>query len=919
MGNGKEMVSGLSFVPISHFPSPILGAVCLLFAASGGLCPPPARAADDTAARASAIYDGIVSEALPNGLRVYLKPVPGAPTVTTLVAYKVGSADEELDQTGLSHYLEHLMFKGTDKLFPGDIDRLTQRNGGRNNAYTSEDMTVYHFDFASDRWEAALGIEADRMRNLRIDARHEFEQEKGAVISELKGNEDDAWELEYKAILPLLFGDKSPYGHPVIGQQAHVEGATAEVIKAHYDRWYHPNNAALVICGGFDPERALARVRELFGPIPAGKLPPRKDVVKAGRDGPVRKEIVSKFDVPRMVMGFNGVAAADADADALDVLEGVLAGGKTGRLYRKLVEEERIAGGVEGTNTGGRYPGWFSVQVELLKGRDRARAEDLVLAELARLAAEPPTDAELRRVKRGLAAKTVFGSEGIHELGDHIARAVTTDGLGRLRGYLSRIDAVSGDEVRRVAAKYLDARKRVVVWSVPADRGPRPAGRDAKQPQRSRAPAAATAYRLTDAKRRVLPNGLTLLLLENHRLPIVVAEALVKNARLYEPADKSGIATLAGNLLEEGAAGRSGPEISRLIEDVGGELSLAPTGGSVKVLAADRSLGLGLFLDCLTKPTFPADAFDRVREQQLTRIDDAKTDPQQRASEAFRVLVYGDHPLGRPPLGSRESVEKLTRADCAAFHRRVFVPNNTILAIVGDFDADAVAAEVEKLTAGWAKGELPAPDLSAPPKPAGFVQKVISMPNAAQLHMYLGHLGVRRSDPDWYTLLVMDNVLGTGPGFTDRLSATLRDREGLAYTVTATIATGAGEEPGLFSGYIGTFPDKFARVKKGFLDEIVRIRAEPPTATEVEDAKKYLLGSLPFRLSGSESVAAQLISAERFGLGLDALEEYRKKVASVTPADVQAVARKHLDPARLVLVAAGPVDAAGKPLAAAGE
>src|SRR5437870_3267019 len=206
--------------------------------------------ADSAALRAAAaLYEGIRTETLPNGLRVYLKPVPGAATVTTMVAYKVGSSDEDLDNTGLSHYLEHLMFKGTDKIMPGDIDRVTLRNGGQNNAYTSEDYTIYHFDFAADRWEVALEIEADRMRNLRIDSKHEFEQEKGAVISELERDEDGPWELEQKAILPLLFPEKDPYAHPVIGEEKHVRGATAEVITRYYDRWYHPNNAALVIVG----------------------------------------------------------------------------------------------------------------------------------------------------------------------------------------------------------------------------------------------------------------------------------------------------------------------------------------------------------------------------------------------------------------------------------------------------------------------------------------------------------------------------------------------------------------------------------------------------------------------------------------------------------------------------------------------
>src|SRR4051794_11072734 len=270
-----------------------LRAICFAFCA---LVTSTAVAATDPALKAAAaFYEGIRTETRPNGLRVYLKPIPGSPVVTTMVAYKVGSADEKLDATGLSHYLEHLMFKGTAKLMPGDIDRMTMRSGGRNNAYTTEDLTNYHFDFAADQWETALPIEADRMRNLRIDKKHEFEQEKGAVISELEMDEDQPYDLEQKEILPLLFGKTAPYGHPVIGEREHVRGATAAVIKGHYDRWYYPNNASLIVCGGFDEAKALAKIKDLFGPIPAGTLPERKASPPGGRPtGPARKDMPSK-------------------------------------------------------------------------------------------------------------------------------------------------------------------------------------------------------------------------------------------------------------------------------------------------------------------------------------------------------------------------------------------------------------------------------------------------------------------------------------------------------------------------------------------------------------------------------------------------------------------------------------------------
>src|SRR5579871_2606731 len=452
------------------------------------ICAAPAvRAADqpsDTAAAlraAAALYEGIRVETLDNGLRVYIKPIPGAATVTTMVAYKVGSSDEDLNATGLSHYLEHLMFKGTDRIMPGQIDRLTQRNGGANNAYTSEDMTVFHFDFAADRWLPALEIEADRMRNLRIDEKHEFQQEKGAVINELMRNEDEPWELEQKAILPLLFGQKNPYGHPVIGERQHVRGASADLIKSHYDKWYHPNNASLVIVGGFDPDRTLARVKELFGPIPRAALPERKAVTASERGGPVRVDMKSKFEVPRLLFGYNTVASNHPDYPALSVLDALLSSGKTSRLYKKLVEGSEIASNVASSNQAGRYPGWFAVLVELLKGKDPDEAEKLVLAELKRLADEPVSAAELKRVQEGILSSAVFARESVHGLADSIAQGVTTNDLEFLKNYLPRVLAVTPADVQRVARTYFNPQARVLVRSLPgkaeAERGAQGAGR----------------------------------------------------------------------------------------------------------------------------------------------------------------------------------------------------------------------------------------------------------------------------------------------------------------------------------------------------------------------------------------------------------------------------------------------------------
>jgi zinc protease len=473
-----------------------------------------------------------------------------------------------------------------------------------------------------------------------------------------------------------------------------------------------------------------------------------------------------------------------------------------------------------------------------------------------------------------------------------------------------------------VAKAYLDPEKRVVIFSAPKDAKPPaapPGGAPAPSPRPRAGRAAPPAvgggdFPLKDVQRVVLPNGLVLLLYEDHRLPVVVAEARLTHVGVYEPDDKLGVATLTGYLLDEGTFKHSGPEIAELIEDVGGSLEVSSSGGAVRVLAPDRSLGLGLLLECLTQPSFPKEAFKRNQDRLLNAVKEADTEPDTVAQKAYRAAVYGKHPLGRPSSGTVKTVEGLTPEDCAAFHKKVFTPTNVTLAVVGDFDSKEVIEEVKKLTADWKKAELTTPDLPKVEKPKEFTQKVISMPDAAQLHFFLGHVGVRRDNPDYYKLLVLDYVLGIGPGFTDRLSKRLRDREGLAYTVRGTIASSADLEPGTFTCYIGTDNDNFDRVKKEILEEVNRVRDEKATPQEVEDAKTYLIGSLSMAFTTDAAVASEVLYVERHKLGPDYLADYKKAVAAVTPEDVQAVAKKYLDPDRVVLVAAGAVDAKGKPL-----
>ena len=444
------------------------------------------------------------------------------------------------------------MFKGTDKLMPGDIDRATQRNGGQNNAYTTEDMTVYHFDFAADRWQIALDIEADRMRNIRIDAKHEFEQEKGAVIAELAGNEDSPWDLEYKAILPLLFPKDSPYSHPVIGEEKHVRGGDRRDHQAALRQVVPPEQRRRSsIVGGFDPDEALTKIKKLFGPIPKGDLPPRKtptvfkDRERAGPQG-VRVQVRRAADADGVQ---HASPSATPDDPVLDVVQHVLRDGTTSRLYRKLVEDERIASAVdrrqlrrplprlvrrerrvaqgegpqEGRGDGLRGTGEAGGRAGHRRGTGRAPAED------ARRGSCSPARAST-------AWRTPIARASTYPGGEDVAKFFQR--LPRPRARRCRRPTCSGP--RRSTSTASKAR---VVWSVPKDEeksrrsgggeatvsDARPTAcvgrhrrdsRTARMRSRRRRPA---RFSLTAAKRgRCCRTGSRSSLLEDHRLPIVV-------------------------------------------------------------------------------------------------------------------------------------------------------------------------------------------------------------------------------------------------------------------------------------------------------------------------------------------------------------------------------------------------------------
>jgi zinc protease len=411
---------------------------------------------------------------LPNGLTVLLKEMRHQPTVATMVWYRVGSRNEELGQTGKSHFLEHMLFKGTDRYKKGEIDLLTHLNGGSNNAFTWLDFTAYYFTFASDRWEAALEIEANRMRSTTF-AEEEFESEKLVVEEELRIGLDGPWESLENEVWATAFR-QHPYHWPTVGWIQDLEAASATDMKGYYDQWYHPRNAILVIVGDFNAADVLGRVEELFGTIPPGPAPAPLGIVEPPQRGEKRLIVRKQTPVERLLIAYHAPEVAHADSYALKVVETILATGKASRLYKRLLEHDQSVTKADANYNDHIDPSLFYLQAELRPGFKLPDVERAILEEVDRLKRGDLSDAEIERSKRQIESSLVLGSEEALQQAMLLGQYETISygeqvppesrGFHYLDSLLERTDAVTSEDIARVTQEYFTADNRTVGYLV---------------------------------------------------------------------------------------------------------------------------------------------------------------------------------------------------------------------------------------------------------------------------------------------------------------------------------------------------------------------------------------------------------------------------------------------------------------------
>jgi zinc protease len=879
---------------------------------------------------ATRIADAVERVVLDNGLRVLIKELHAAPVATLWAWYGVGSRNERPGITGASHWVEHMLFKGTDGFGKGEIMRQVSRLGGYLNGFTSEDHTVYFETLPREHLELAARIESDRMVNARFAA-DEVAAERTVILSERSMAENDPGFLLQEELQAAAFRIH-PYRWHVLGWRGDLEAMTREDLFAHYQTYYTPQNCVLVVVGDFAGAEALELVRRYFGGIAPGPQPSPPRTQEPAQSGERRVTLHKPGAAARVHVAHHIPQIGHPDLPALIVCDAILGGakpvsfgsgvflGRSSRLYRALVE-----GGL--ASSAGCYlapgvdPGLFHFRLMVRDGVRPQEAEARLVQEIERMRAEPPEPAEVEKAVRQARAQYAYGADGVSSQASALGYYESAVGYRYLADTLEAVAQVTAEQVRAAAEKYLSPDNRTIGIFEPTAPAPeaapndvnvamlyrvtaRPAFRSGGRTRARRAPA------LPQIEDFALEAGGRLLVSENRTSPAVVVRGSLKAGGALETDDTAGLAHFTAAMLRRGAGKRSSDEIAELVESVGGQISFWSSAERVafaaKGLAQDLPLLLQVLADCLRLPTFPPEQVELVRGEMVTALKDELDDTRAMADQDLHELAYpAGHPYHRNPAGRLDTVPRLSRDDLAAFHARSYGPRTMITAVVGDVRATEVVGLMRRCFGDW---EAPGPsDFEIPPinhQPDG-AQRVRTMSHKSQVDIALGYLALSRKDDDFMPLNLADNILGR-LGLMGRLGSTVRDDQGLAYYVFSSVEACIGR--GLWRLRAGVAPGDVDRALESMHRELNRLRREPPPADELADAKRNQIGGLALRLETNEGVADAIHDIAYWDLGLDYLERYPRLLEAITAQRVTEVAARCSDPRESALAIAGPYE-----------
>lgn len=871
-----------------------------------------------------------------NGLQVLLLPEHSSPTLTFMVTYRVGSRNEVTGTTGATHILEHLMFKGTtnrDRSKGNNVDQLLERTGARYNATTWLDRTNYYETLGSEHLQTVIAMEADRMRHLKLlDA--DRQPEMTVVRNEYERGENSPFMALYKEIYHTAYV-AHPYHHSTIGHRSDIEKVSIKKLREFYDTFYWPNNATVTIVGDFQLKDALALVKKFYGAYPKSPKPiPELYTVEPPQNGPRRVTVKRPGELGVVAIAHKITQATHADYAAISLLSAILADGKNSRLY-KAITDKNMSTGVSNDVGYNADPSLHVLFLPLAPGIRHEDVEKVALQEIERLKKDGVTTQELQAAVAKTLADAAFERDGSFAVAGRLNESIAAGDWSLYYRLEDATRKVTVQDIQRVANAYFNEDQSTTGWFIPTQSGagvataaappawhPQKAGPSYyRNPDMPTPPGTARSRGAGNAS-GAAPGQVARMAPQAKRaqvagIDVVAYTTGVKDVITLRAALPAGTALATGNpaipiltamLLDQGTQRQDKFTIAQQLEAVGANIHFAAGTDvlniSAKCLKKDLPLVLGLMAEELRTPAFSAEEFAKTKKQFSGGIKRQLEDTDFRAEDAFsRIAFQSGHPNRNPePDALLAAIESAKLEDVVAFHQAHYGPAQMKLVAVGDVDSAVLQTTVGQVFGGWTGGSAAVRQVKAT-KATAPQQAQVDLPGKTSVSILLGQAsGLQHQHPDALALRMGTAILGSG--FTGRLMATVRDQEGLTYSVDASMGADSFNEGDwkISASFAPAMLDKGIASTRRQLDLWYQ---QGVTAAEVESRKSNLIGSFQVSLSTSNGVASTFLSALNRGYPLDWVDDYPVKIRALNPAQVNTAIKTYLQPQNMIVVKAG--------------
>ncbi len=849
---------------------------------------------------------------LDNKLTLLVKETPGTKIATVQIWVKAGSVYEDNNEAGITHLIEHMIFKGTPSRGPGGLAGAIEEKGGSINAYTFFEQTVYHATLPSRYWETALDVLVDAVLNSSFDA-GELEREKKVVLEEVHMRNDRPTTKLFQAMMSTSY-QTHPYRLPVIGSEESVSGFTRDDILSYMAKHYHPENFIVVVVGDVRHAEVRTKVKKLMGDLEPGTFvrpePPREKPQEKPRFFQLAEDTAQSH----LALTIPIVPFVDPDCPALDVISSLLGHGDTSRLFHELRDNKRLVYRINASAFTPHDPGLLEITA-VLEAEQMVPALEAALEELFKLKYLPVGEDELNRIKRSLESDFVFNLEKVEGQARILGSFELLTGDPREDAYLEQIRGVSREDILEIAGKYFTPEKITAGCLVPKgtkldldEDTLKAIIARADEKARQGVPASLlTDAHLSNVHRFTLDNGIRLLVREDDTVATVAMRAVFPGGLRAENDQTNGAFAFIAELLPAGTEKLPARELSLKIADMAGSISgfngKNTFGLKGDFLARFFEPGLALFRDVLLTPAFDVREAEKIRADLLAQLKQQEDSLPSLAFREFNRLIFQGHPYSLNTLGAEMSLENLTVPELKQIYEKQAVNNNLTLAISGAVKAEEARDLVEKCFGKWRVEngtESNGTESFLPPEPPARPEMFTIDRDKEQVHIIIGFLGSTLDGPDRYGLEVLETVLS---GQSGRLFSELRDKKSLAYSLSSF--TMPGLDTGSFGIYIGTGPEKKDEVIKAVWRELYRVQDEEISAAELSKAKNVLISHYQMSLQTHGSQAMEMALNESYGLGQDYGNRYVKEIENVDAEKVMEIARKYILPEHYVMVGVG--------------